>query len=157
MPTDFEVSQLRRRATDNLPTQVHPQCACGKEVFEILDKMSSDIRDIKHGLGTIRTAFVRNDLGDPDFEGHRQEHIAIKNRHTQIESIKTAGTLKILGIIGVLALAVFGTGLSTHFTRAVQGAINESPNTNNTSRSPGPIEPSYGNQPFGDSRNQYKQ
>lgn len=152
MPTDFEVSQLRRRSTDNQPSGVHPQCACGKEVFELLDKMSSDIRDIKHGLGTIRTAFVRNDLGDPDFEGHRQEHIAIKARHTQIESIKTAGTLKILGIIGVAALAVFGTGLSAHFTKAVQGVINESPNTNTTNRGPAIAEPSYGNQPFGDGR-----
>ncbi len=117
MHPDFENSQQMRRASDFAPTQ----CACGKEVMEALKRVEEDLRDIKHGMGTIRTAFVRNDLGQPDYEGHRQAHLGMIKKAEEIDQIKTAGTLKVVGIVAAAVAAIFMTGLSTHIQKLFGG------------------------------------
>ena len=112
---DFESSQFRRRASDVLPTS--PVCPCGQDMLALLQKMEGDIREIKHGMGTMRTAFVRNDLGDPDFEGHRQAHITMIKKHATAERIKEATTLKIVGIVLAAIIAIFASGLSIHIQK----------------------------------------
>ena len=89
--------------------------------MELLRKMEGDIRDIKHGMGTIRTAFVRNDLGDPDYEGHRQAHIQMIERHKFGEKAKEAGTLKVVGIVAAAVAGIFMTGLSVHIQKLFGG------------------------------------
>ena len=74
--------------------------------MEALKRIQDDIRDIKHGMGTIRTGFVRNDLGDPDYEGHRQAHLHMIQKDKNLDSLKMAGVLKLVGL-----LVVFGSGL----------------------------------------------
>jgi hypothetical protein len=89
-----------RRATDITPPPP-PQCPCSKEVLEAMQRMQEDLRDIKHGMGTIRTAFVRNDLGLPDYEGHRQAHLGMVRKAEEIDKIKTARGEKVTDIEGL--------------------------------------------------------
>jgi len=113
---NFEDSKLMRRASDFNPSA---QCACGQEVMEVLKKIDSDIRDIKHGMGTIRTAFVRNDLGDPDYEGHRQAHLSAIRKDKEIDQLKMAGAVKFVGaVMGVVGL-IFATGLGAQIQKWV--------------------------------------
>jgi hypothetical protein len=115
---DFENSQFNRRATDGA---VMSPCACGKEVLEIMQKMQIDIRDIRHGMGTVRTAFVRNDLGDPDYEGHRQAHIAMIKKHESVDRIKETSTAKIVGLVLGAIVLVFMSGLGVHIQKIIGG------------------------------------
>lgn len=87
----------------------------------MLQKIEGDIRDIKHGMGTIRTAFVRNDLNDPDYEGHRQAHIAMMKKAEFGEKAKEAGTLKVVGIVAAAVAGIFMTGLSVHIQKLFGG------------------------------------
>jgi hypothetical protein len=121
MHPDFDHSQHPlRRATDITPPPP-PQCPCSKEVLEAMQRMQEDLRDIKHGMGTIRTAFVRNDLGQPDYEGHRQAHLGMIKKTQEIDQIKTAGTLKVVGIVVGAVVLVFMSGLSAHLQKLVGG------------------------------------
>ena len=87
--------------------------------MEVLKKIDSDIRDIKHGMGTIRTAFVRNDLGDPDYEGHRQAHLSAIRKDKEIDQLKMAGAVKFVGaVMGVVGL-IFATGLGAQIQKWV--------------------------------------
>ena len=72
-------------------------------------------------MGTIRTAFVRNDLGQPDYEGHRQAHLGMVKKAEEIDKIKTAGTVKVVGIVVAAVAAIFATGLSTHIQKLFGG------------------------------------
>lgn len=115
---DFQEIQYRRRSSDFAPEPAL-QCACGKEVLGAIQQMQSDLRDIKQGMGTVRTAFVRNDLGEPDYEGHRQAHLKTIDRDKLIDSAKTAGTLKIVGIVVGGVTIVFMSGLANHLHKIV--------------------------------------
>jgi hypothetical protein len=121
MHPDFEHSQHpMRRASDMTPPPM-PQCPCGKEVMEALQRIEGELRDMRHGIGTIRTAFVRNDLGQPDYEGHRQAHLGMLKKAEEIDQIKRAGTLKIVGIVAAVVVAIFMTGLGAHLQKLVGG------------------------------------
>ena len=117
MQQDFEPSRYQRRTTDANP----PSCPCGKEVMDALKHLHEDMREIKHGMGTIRTAFVRNDLGDPDYEGHRQAHLSAIQKDKNLDQLKWAGVLKVIGIVTAAIVAVFVTGLSTHLQKLFGG------------------------------------
>lgn len=113
---DFQESQLRRRASDFV-TPPQTACACGKEVLEALQQVQSDLRDIKHGMGTIRTAFVRNDLLEPDYEGHRQAHLKMIERDKLIDTAKNTGTLKMVSVIVGGIVIVFMSGLGVQLQK----------------------------------------
>lgn len=110
---DFENSQYQRRTTDTNP----PSCPCGKEVMDALRKLHEDMRELTQGMGTIRTAFVRNDLGDPDFEGHRQAHLSAIQKDKNLDQLKMAGVLKVVGIVAAAIVAVFVSGMSVHLQK----------------------------------------
>ena len=114
---DFDVSQFKRRATDKIPAV----CACGQEMMALLQKMEQDIREIKHGMGSIRTGFVRNDLGEPDYEGHRQAHLAMIRKSETGERMKEGATMKVVGIVIVAITAIFASGLSVHIQKLFGG------------------------------------
>ena len=82
-----------------------------------MQKMQEDLRDIKHGMGTIRTAFVRNDLGDPDYEGHRQDHLARLQKTKEIDQLKMAGAVKFVGAVAAVTVTIFATGISAHLQK----------------------------------------
>lgn len=87
----------------------------------MLKKIEGELRDIRHGMGIIRTAFVRNDLGDPDYEGHRQAHIAAIKKAEQLDGLKMAGTMKVVGAVAGAVVLIFATGLSGYITKMVGG------------------------------------
>lgn len=117
---DFDVSQFKRRATD-VTAPPGGVCPCGQDMLALLQKMEGDIREIKHGMGTFRTAFIRNDLGEPDYEGHRQAHLGMVKKHETIDRMKDAGTLKVVGIVVTIVAGIFMSGLGVHLNKLFGG------------------------------------
>ena len=94
----------RRRATDDLrePTL--------SDIWQKL--MEIEQRQIAHS-----TAFLVNDLGTPDYEGHRQAHRAMVKAAAALEGYKTDATKKVIGAV----LGVVGTLLALGVVSWLQG------------------------------------
>lgn len=118
--SQFDAAQFGRRASDLLPPQT-AVCACGKEMMVLLQKIEQDIRDIKHGMGTIRTGFVRNDLGEPDYEGHRQAHLAMIEKSKLGEKAKETVALKLIGWLAAFLGGALLIGIGPALSRLVGG------------------------------------
>ena len=66
----------------------------------------------------LRLAFPVNDLGQPDFDGHRKEHTGQRQESERMVEFRTAVTKKVL-LLGVAALAtMLGSGF-TEYLKAI--------------------------------------
>ncbi len=83
----------------------------------ILDTIFSRIRSIEEKIellvlkvDQLNTAFIKNDLGTPDYDGHRKEHISLEKIRTTLEGYKEASTMQIINIIisSVIILLIGG-------------------------------------------------
>lgn len=87
-----------------------------------MPQCSDDVRDInirlahvEQDIAAIKTAFVRNDLSHPDYDGHRLDHgrriEEKKQRDAQVRGYLEGFTHKlVMGAVAV-ALAVFSAGI----------------------------------------------
>lgn len=87
----------------------------------ILDTIFGRIRSIEEKMellvlkvDQLNTAFIKNDLGTPDYDGHRKEHIkghiSLEKTRTALEGYKEASTKQLINIIisGVVILLIGG-------------------------------------------------
>lgn len=84
----------------------------------------STIRDIKkqqdettNTLAGMTKAFPKNDLGDPDYDGHRKDHLTSREHDKLIREYKVDATKKILWS----GIAFLGLLLGTGFTEQIKG------------------------------------
>lgn len=59
----------------------------------------------------IAKAFVFNDLGEPDFDGHRKAHAQMIEATKVLQGYKVEATKRVIGWIGALLLGALSTGL----------------------------------------------
>lgn len=73
-----------------------------------LDHVEDKVNSIILKIDQLTTAFTNNDLGKPDFDGHRKEHLTMAVTKKTFEGYKEDSAKKILGIaitiIGFLLL-----------------------------------------------------
>lgn len=109
---DFENSQFRRRAADFAPPP-----PAGPSNQQILD----ELRELKALIMGMQDAFPRDDLGKPDYAGHRGDHVHRINAAKTVENFKFAATMKAIGWVGGVIGLVFMTGLGEHAKRLLGG------------------------------------
>lgn len=110
--TPTTVSSFQRRASD--VTNLNPS---NKELLDAILASQVEVTAVKTMLSGMQDAFLDNDLGKKDYEGHRQDHLKRKSRDQQFESAKMAGTLKLVGILVAVIFSIFATGFSVHIQR----------------------------------------
>lgn len=49
-------------------------CEACTEVRKDVDMLNTDVQELKHRMARMREGFVKNDLGNPDYDGHRVSH-----------------------------------------------------------------------------------
>jgi len=49
-------------------------CEACAEVRNDVDELNTDVQELKHSMARMREGFVKNDLGNPDYDGHRVSH-----------------------------------------------------------------------------------
>jgi len=59
----------------------------------------------------IEKAFIKNDLGEPDYDGHRKQHLAIADAEKILQSYKNEATKKVIGWVVALFLGIMSSGL----------------------------------------------
>ena len=89
-----------------------------RTTYAILLEIQSISVEIKDRLAaieakqlTVDSAFMMNDLGKPDYDGHRKEHITFKKQETLVENYKVSVTKKMLGVGAVAILTLIGSSL----------------------------------------------
>jgi len=79
-------------------------------IINRLTLLEDKVNAIHLKLDLITTAFSKNDLGTPDFDGHRKEHISMEKTKSAFEGYKEISTRRLLNIIisGVVILFIGG-------------------------------------------------
>ena len=78
-----------------------------------LDQMNSRLDDLS-------SAFVVNDLGRPDFDGHRKAHLDMLRAAAQLDSYKSDGAKKVIGVVVLTLAAIFALGIIEWIKGAVR-------------------------------------
>ena len=104
--SDQQSIEKRHRQAEELTTH-----AVLVEVQNIAIEIRDRVANIEARQAGIDTAFVNNDIGKPDYDGHRKEHIAIKKQASTIENYKVDITKKLLEWFIVGAIVLMGSGL----------------------------------------------
>lgn len=84
-----------------------------KHVSELNDRLSI----IEHRHGYVSSAFPQNDLGKPDYDGHRKAHIQLVEDSKVVQGYKSEVTKTILSVIAGALLTMLGTGFIQAITK----------------------------------------
>ena len=87
------------------------ECAGCKEVVEDLLALHNDVQTLTHSHNRMKEAFVKNDLGLPDYDGHRSNEKARIEEAKVLDGYKQTATKKFLEWLVVGAVAIFGAGV----------------------------------------------
>lgn len=80
-----------------------------EEMHNALAKTNERVAALERQLEAMRAAFIRDDLGGPDFAGHRAAHLEQKAAAARMGELKQSGAKKMIDLIlaflfGVLTL-----------------------------------------------------
>lgn len=80
-----------------------------EEMHNALSKTNERVAALERQLEAMRAAFIRDDLGGPDFAGHRAAHLEQKAAAARMGELKQSGAKKMIDLIlaflfGVLTL-----------------------------------------------------
>ncbi len=81
---------------------------CDCEDLTALDKR---VQVLEHGFARQKEAFIKNDLGIPDYDGHRVAHYNAVQQAKVLEGYKRDMTKRVLEWILVAAGVLLGQGL----------------------------------------------
>ena len=110
-PNEPQYPTIKIRRTDDL-------CPPGGPPFNpdhcttALD-MRARIAALERENTVIKSAFVLNDLGQPDYEGHRKSHIQLIKAAEVMDKYKQSFVTKVIGVIAVFLLGVIASGATS--------------------------------------------
>lgn len=82
----------------------------GKQHSEVLERVAAlevQAASIQAQITSVKTAFIRNDIGGEDYDGHRRDHLIRKQSEDALQSIKIETAKKVVWslIAGAFAFA----------------------------------------------------
>ena len=93
-------------------------CAANEALIIALDQR---VQTMEHSCIRMKEAFVKNDLGLPDYDGHRTDHKNRKEEAQVLEGYKRDMTKSILVGVALFVAGLFSSGLSewvkTHLSK----------------------------------------
>lgn len=78
---------------------------------ETEQRLNARMGRIEGDLVLLKTAFLRNDLGAEDYDGHRRDHGDRVKSAAVMEEYKQTITKKIINVVLGVALTALGTGI----------------------------------------------
>ncbi len=101
---EFSDSNFARRATDLTPDGRKPTM---HDVWIGLVEANKNILALRHHFEAQSKAFVKDDLGSPDYAGHRRAHLDMIETSKVVQGYKTDITKRIaLGIVALMMSAI---------------------------------------------------
>ena len=80
-------------------------------------ELSDRVYGLEGEVGKIKTAFPRNDLGEPGYDAHRADHIEQHKAADQLLDYKRAGVKDIVRMVLVALGVLFSMGVMAWFSR----------------------------------------
>lgn len=113
---EFQNSQMGRRWSDGHPGDKEPT---NGEIWRLLIEIRDRVARIESRAAAVDTAFVVDDLGRPDYDGHRASHRRMIKDAEAVDNYKMDATKKVIGIaIGFVVLL-----MTTGFVQELMGKI----------------------------------
>jgi|DEB0MinimDraft_3_1074331.scaffolds.fasta_scaffold32692_4 hypothetical protein len=77
------------------------------EALERVIALEAQIPVIQAQIVSLKTAFIKNDIGGEDYDGHRRDHLVRKQHEDALQSIKLETAKKVVWslIVGACAFA----------------------------------------------------
>lgn len=86
-----------------------------EDVWELTKDTNDRMSAMEHQYGYIRSAFVQNDLGKPDYDGHRRAHLSQIKAAEALEGYKQDGTKNFIKMVMGFLGGVFALGIVEWF------------------------------------------
>lgn len=83
-------------------------------IASIVTNAAKNVADLEQRVAkleeNLKQAFPKNDLGQPDFDGHRKDHVRRIEESEQMRGYKEDVTKRVLGVIvmGLVGLILLG-------------------------------------------------
>lgn len=81
-----------------------------RDIWTVLTEVRDRVTAIENELVNHNQAFPINDLGHPDYDGHRKTHTALNRAGAAMESYKIEITKKIITVVLIFLLGLMGSG-----------------------------------------------
>lgn len=88
-------------------------------IIAMLREIIACQKEMQNTLKQQSRAFVQNEFHEPDYDGHRREHIEIQKSAEMLTEYKIDATKKVIGFIIVFMLGAIATGLLTYIKRGL--------------------------------------
>jgi len=82
-----------------------------EDVWELLKEVNDRLSVLEHRYGYVSSAFVQNDLGKPDYDGHRRAHLQQIRTAEAMEGYKQEGTKGVIKAVVGFIVGVFSLGI----------------------------------------------
>lgn len=102
-----------RRASDLKP----PTNPSNADLFNEIRAVRSAVSNVESAMGLMKDAFVLNDLGKPDYEGHRSAHRSMIEAQKALAGYKVDMTKKVLSWAAGGLFLLFTTGAHEHIKK----------------------------------------
>ena len=80
------------------------------DLWKMVQESNNRISILEHRASFTATAFPKNDLGKPDYDGHRKQHLQIEKDEKLVEGYQIDATKKVIGGGVLFIFGLFATG-----------------------------------------------
>ncbi len=87
------------------------------EIMKAIKDLEDSVKDLSSKFGDMQDAFLDNDIGKKDYDGHRRDHAIRRDNAKHFAQLKLAGAMRVVGAAAVFAIAIFGTGFSAYMQK----------------------------------------
>lgn len=88
-----------------------------EDLWKHVQTMNDRLSVMEHRHGYVSSAFPQNDLGKPDYDGHRRSHLALIEQEKVVDGYKGEITKTILSILAGVVLTLLGSGILQALTK----------------------------------------
>jgi hypothetical protein len=111
-----DTTQTKRRAIDNIWTEKTPD-----DVVEMLKEIRVTQMDMMGTLKAQSRAFIPNEFQEPDYDGHRKDHIKLEKSSQLVDTYKTDATKSIITLGTAFVVGLVFMGLLQYLRAALAG------------------------------------
>ena len=86
-----------------------------QDAWVLADHAHRRIDDLKIDHELVKRAFIKDDLGTPDFDGHRKSHKAINDSQALVQDYKISMTKDVIKWVVSFILGALLVGLTSYF------------------------------------------
>jgi len=110
--------EFKRRSSDK--KQMPAGGPSNEDIWDLLIEIRDRVIVLERKTSDSLSAFPSNDLGRPDYDGHRKSHLSMIKASEVVEGYKKDVTKTILGIVTVFLVGVLASGFVSSLVTSIK-------------------------------------